>query len=177
MANIKANIGANGFRIGASMPARKRKGERYIDRWLREHPQVRVYLSREDYELVKRIAEERKTTMSEVIREAVKNLRIRLEVEKERAKAYNRGYRTGYSDAIDMFIDDPTSFYSIMMDRAKARGLKNFEPALFTAPCSVCGKPMIFNHKDPEWASKIRPYLLVDFKHWVHTDCAKKMEG
>ncbi len=126
--------------------------------------------------LVKRIAEERKTTMSEVIREAVNNLRTRLEVRKERVRAYNWGYRAGYSEAIDIFIDNPVSFYNIVMDRVKVRGLIRFRASAIHSTGSVCRKPMVFNHKDPEWA-KIRSYLFVDFKYWAHTECAEKTKS
>jgi hypothetical protein len=38
-------------------------------------------------------------------------------------------------------------FYYRLMKEASKLNLKDFEPALFTVPCSICDKPMIFTHK------------------------------
>jgi len=58
------------------------------------------------------------------------------------------------------------------MDVARELGLKNFEPALLTSPCSICGKPMIFTHRDVDWDVE-RKVLREAFRNWFHTDCRK----
>jgi len=70
-----------------------------------------------------------------------------------------------------LFIDDPYFFYKKLMDYAEQRNLKRFEPALFTVPCSVCGKPIVFTHKDSDWKSEVRPTLLEAFRDWYHAKC------
>jgi len=72
-------------------------------------------------------------------------------------------------DEYRLFIDYPDLFYSRLMDYAEQRNLKRFEPALFTTPCSVCGKPIVFTHKNSNWKSKVRPTLLEAFRYWHHT--------
>jgi len=46
----------------------------------------------------------------------------------------------GESDMMDIFINDP---YDFIMDYAKDKKLRGFEPALFTVSCRICHKPII----------------------------------
>lgn len=145
---------------------RKRKKEKYIHRWLREHPQVRLYLTREEYEWLKSIADEKKTSMKNILLEALRNVKL---TDEEYRQAYWKG---GY-DILDAFIDNPEFFYDLLMIRAEKRGLTGFEPALFTIPCSICGEPMVITHKNEKWASELKPILLEAFKGWIHEECEK----
>jgi len=52
----------------------RRKRERYIDRWRREHPEVRLYLKREEYELLREIAAKSGMTIKEVVMKAIRDL-------------------------------------------------------------------------------------------------------
>ena len=54
------------------MPKKKRKGERYIDRWLKEHPQIRLYLTKDEYEFVKKVAEAWGIPIKKLVLEGVK---------------------------------------------------------------------------------------------------------
>jgi len=56
---------------------------------------------------------------------------------------------------------------------AASRGLKDFEPALFTVPCPVCGKPMVFTHRDDDWP-KVRAVLREALRDWAHVECLRK---
>jgi len=78
----------------------------------------------------------------------------------------------GFDSALDTFIDDPYEFYEMVIERAGDRGIKGFEPALFTAPCMKCGKPIIFTHRDNNWI-KIRKILKEAFMDWSHVNCKK----
>lgn len=71
------------------------------------------------------------------------------------------------------FIENPRRFYDEVMKVAESRGLKNFEPALFTIPCPVCGKPMVFTHGDEDWP-RVRAVLREAFREWAHVECLRK---
>lgn len=143
----------------------KRKKEKYIHRWLREHPQVRLYLKRTEYEWLKELADKKGVSMKEIILEAIRNAK------KFYDEGYKRGFENGALDEDEYFIDNPRGFYETVMKRAEEMGLSDFEPCLFTAPCYICGEPMVFTHGDEDWASEVRPILLRAFKNWYHTKC------
>ena len=141
------------------MASRQEGRESYYKRWRREHPRLQVYLSREEYEWLRGVAEARGASMKEVVLEAIRRLR-----------SYEEGYLRGFYDAVDLFIDDPYAFYERVVRRARARGLKDFEPALFTAPCMHCGGPMVFTHRASNW-DRVRGILRRAFSNWHHVGC------
>jgi hypothetical protein len=51
---------------------------------------------------------------------------------------------------------------------------KSLKEALFTVPCSMCRKPMVFTHRDSDWQKKVKPRLHILFADWFHTVCKKK---
>jgi hypothetical protein len=65
-------------------------------------------------------------------------------------------------------------FYERLMKEASKLKLKDFEPALFTVPCSICGKPMVFTHKESNWQKEVKPWLCKAFASWCHATCMKK---
>jgi hypothetical protein len=101
-------------------------------------------------------------------------IKLRAEIEKAKKKAEEEGYLKGFSAALHMFMNEPYMFYERLMKEASKQNLKNFEPALFTAPCSICGKPMVFTHKESNWQKEIKPRLRETFASWCHTACKKK---
>lgn len=141
----------------------KGKGERYIDRWLQEHPQLRLYLNREEYELIKDVADEKGLSMKQVILDAVKKV----------TRQYRRAKARGFREALDLFIDSPKHFYDKVVRGARMRGLKNFKPCLFTSPCKYCGKPVIFTHGDKDYESKVKPTIHEAFSNWYHIRCKR----
>jgi hypothetical protein len=130
------------------MARRKRRGERYIDKWLKEHPRVTFYMSRGEYEEVKRIADSRGLSLKELALEALKNVaKFREDLKKRYGDGYrdgyDKGYRRGFRRALRMFIDDPHAFYNVVK-----RVDPYLEPMLIVHQCSVCGEPIVFTHRD-----------------------------
>ena len=54
-----------------------------------------------------------------------------------------KGYRVGQF----LRLKELQMFYYRLMKEVSKLNLKDFEPALFTVPCSICDKSMIFTHK------------------------------
>jgi len=71
------------------------------------------------------------------------------------------------------FMENPRGFYEEVMKFAALRGLKDLELALFTVPCPVCGKPMVFTHRDDNWP-KVKIILREAFRDWAHVECLRK---
>ena len=142
---------------------RKKKGERYIDRWRREHKEVRLYLKREEYEVLERLASEQNMTVKEFILKNVEKF------SKAARREYSRGYKRGYAKAVEDFVNDPYAFYITVRDVYKYGGYI----ALFEAPCAYCGEPMVFTHRDADWESEVKPRLLEAFRYWYHVRCKR----
>lgn len=142
---------------------RKRgKKETYYQRWRREHPRLQLYLSRDDYEWLSYMAERSKLSMKELVFEAIRDAR----------KFYDEGVHEGYKSACETFILFPRAFYADVMEEARRRGIEDFEPCLFTSPCSICGKPMIFTHADDNY-DKVERHIREAFKNWHHVKCRR----
>jgi hypothetical protein len=58
------------------MPRRRRK-ERYIDRWLKEHPRLTLYLTKEEYDAIKEMAAFMNMTVRDLVVETIKELSAR----------------------------------------------------------------------------------------------------
>ena len=94
----------------------RRRRERYIDRWFREHPRLCIYLSRDDYERVMSAAKASGKSVKELFIEFVNNM---ADVSKKVADAvwerdskyiHEQGYLEGFDDALDLFINDTGEF-------------------------------------------------------------------
>jgi len=133
---------------------RKRKKERYIDRWRREHKEVRLYLKKEEYEVLERLASRHNMSVREYILKFINNT--------------EEAFKRGYGEALKEFIEEPHKFYNAV------RAIYDGDIALFEVPCSICGKPMIFDHKDEKWEF-MKKILLHAFKNWSHNHCAKSI--
>jgi len=194
---------------------KKKKEERYIDRWRREHPELRLYLSRDEYEFLKKLAESKGVSMKELVLSAVRGiyessvvagLRVAVEFLRRYAELSKRGegfrlrdiVRGVYGDVnegseiwklfedlwgtvveverceVYTFITFPELFYEEVMRVARELGLKNFEPALFTVPCSICGRPMLFTHGSGNWR-EVRLTLAECLSDWIHEECARSL--
>ncbi|MEM4524648.1 MAG: hypothetical protein QXF29_06090 [Archaeoglobaceae archaeon] len=47
----------------------------------------------------------------------------------------------------------------------------------FTAPCSICGKPMHFTSENSKWWNeKVEPVLERAFAKWFHVECKERRE-
>jgi len=143
---------------------KKKKGERYIDRWLRDHPRISLYLNKEEYTRLIKIANSKNIGIKELI------LSIIDDFSKYYDSIYEEGYEEGYNAALEKFKNNPHGFYAEIKDRYK------IEPALFTVPCYYCLKPMIFSHEDPNWNRK-KETLDKAFEGWHHVCCREVVEG
>jgi len=133
--------------------SKKEKKERYIDRWRKQHKEVRLYFKAEEYEVLKDLASKHNMSVKEYILKYANDVK----------KAFNEGYRK----ALVEFIEKPCSFYWAV------RKIYDGDIALYEVPCSICGKPMIFNHKDSNWESEEKPALMRTFKNWYHVSCKR----
>jgi len=142
---------------GENMPRRKK--ERYIDRWRREHKEVKFYFKREEYKVLEELASKHNMTVKEFILKFINDVRAAAKGE------YNRGY----SAAINDLIKDPYTIHTIVREILKYKG----DIALFEVPCKYCGEPVVLTHKSKYWESHIKPELLRVFKDWYHSGCGK----
>ena len=134
---------------------RKRgKKERYIDMWRREHKEVRFYLKIEEYYILERLASKHNMTVKEFILKFINDAR--------------KAYEDGYDLALKDFVDDPYAFYFMVRERYDG------DIALFEVPCSICGEPMVFHHKNEDWETEVKPTLLEAFRDWYHVRCKRK---
>ena len=149
--------------MAASSTAAKRRYPPAYYRYREKHPSISVRLTKE----LKALLDAYRGGLSygkaikQLLQEKVDLLRLKKEVREG-------SYKEGFSDALQLFISNPHSFYEKVLEKEKG-----LEPALFTAPCSICGKPMVITHRDSNWASKIKPILLQAFKYWCHTSCKR----
>jgi len=63
---------------------------------------------------------------------------------------------------LQMFAYEPKNFYSYAWGEV-ANCREDFEGAVFAVPCSVCGRRLIFTHKDSSW-EKVKPILIEAFR-------------
>jgi hypothetical protein len=91
------------------------KKKEYIKQWIKSHPQIRIYLNKEEYEKIKQFAEKNKLSFKEILLKGISD-------------EYKRGYDAAITDVI--FGTVPESYL-------KERGLK------YTSPCPTCGKRAI----------------------------------
>jgi len=104
--------------------------------------------------------------MKDIVLEAIKRER---DVEFEKKWEFIRGFYR----ALNLFIDDPWEFYERVINLAKNRSLRDFEPCLFTAPCMYCAKLMIFAHKLENY-DRVKERLHEAFKNWYHIGCKER---
>jgi len=143
---------------------KKKKGERYIDRWLRDHPRISLYLNKEEYTRLVKIADSKNIGIKELILSMVDD------VSKYYDSIYKKGHEEGYNFALEKFKVNPRGFYDEIKDRYK------IEPALFTVPCSYCLKPVIYSHADPNWNIK-KETLYEAFEGIYHICCREVIKG
>jgi len=139
----------------------KKKKERYIDRWRKQHKEVKFYLKKEDYKMLEKLASEHGMTVKDFVLNFIDKTigEVKVSVKGE--------YERGYNDAIKKFIESPFEFYMAV------RKIYKGDIALFEAPCMICKEPMVFAHKSGNWASEVKPKLLDAFRNWYHVECRK----
>jgi flagellar biosynthesis/type III secretory pathway protein FliH len=89
--------------IGKNMSERKT----YREQWLRTHPQIRLYLNEEEYEILKQIADKNKISYKEIIMKAIQNIKEGYDkgydkgFDEGQKTGYERGYKEGYKTGYD----------------------------------------------------------------------------
>jgi hypothetical protein len=132
-----------------------------VRRWLRSHPKVQTYLSRDEYGKVREVASSMGWSVSELVKRAV------LDLAALRDEVYERGYREGYYSAVKEVWD--------LCDRFGPRFL--FEIEEFTVPCFKCGDPVVLSSRNKEfWEREVKPKLVEMFFNYAHKECAESSE-
>jgi hypothetical protein len=153
---------------GGTRAKRTAKRETYYDRWRRQHVRVSFYFDRNEYEKLKELASSKNMTVKEFVLSLMEGF----------DKYYDEVYEKAMNDEsqflMNLFIDDPHGFYDYVKYDVEEKGI---ELAFFTLPCSICGKPMLFTHKDKNWSSEVRPTLLDAFRRWGHVCCFEVRDG
>jgi hypothetical protein len=134
--SVRDNIGEN------------MKKETYRERWLKAHPQIRLYLSKEEYELLKQIADKNKMSYKELIMKTIHDI---------------KGYEAGYEEAIRDISEGN--------ENAK-KYLEKYKLEFIT--CTICDKPFggYIILKDGKLGKRIKE--LVKSEGWKHATCTKK---
>jgi hypothetical protein len=143
---------------------KKKKGERYIDRWLKEHPRISLYLNKEEYTRLMKVADSKNMSIKEFILSLIGGY----------SKYYEAihliSYEEGYNTVLEKFKNNPRALY------VEIKKKYNIEPALFSVPCSICNKSLLCSHADSNWNKK-KESLYEGFKDWYHTCCNEVKEG
>jgi len=154
-----------------NMVRSRRKKETYRDRWLKEHPRVSLYLDRDRYEMIKSMAESKNMSVKEFILSLIDGFEKYYEdIEK---RVYDRAFKQGYLFAIIDFTEDPEAFY----EKFK-KIYPDEEPLFYTYPCSVCGQPVIANHRSNS-AKTVREVVIKTLTEsgWGHACCFEVKKG
>jgi len=149
------------------MPRSRARRETYRDRWLREHPRISLYLSKEEYERLKSLAESRGVSIKELILSLVEGF------EKYYEDVEDRAFEEGYEAAIEDFCKRPQWLYQKFKEL-----YPNEEPLFYTYPCSVCGQTVVSNHRS-ESAEIVRKVVIKVLKEggWGHKCCHEVVDG
>lgn len=63
--------------------------------------------------------------------------------------------------------------FMAQLNKVKNKWEEGYKVEHFTAPCSICGKPIEFSQRENNWESQIKPTLHNAFRGWRHTTCAR----
>jgi hypothetical protein len=129
-----------------------------VRRWLRSHPKVQVYVTRDEYERVMKVASVLNLSVSEVVKRAVLDFRKLWE------EAFMKGCDVGYG---------------LALERVRQKGPYTFLGIEeFAVPCFKCGKPVVLSSRNKEvWEKEVKPLLLDMFFHYMHKECAESSES
>ena len=131
----------------------------YYKRWVKEHPRLQVYVSREEYDKISELAENTGLSVSELVRRAIKNLR---KLEKE---VYKKALENGLNITIWMISRGEED--STISEALEKHGLEYLR-------CPVCNKPFagFIVKKNDRLADRIK--RLIKEEGWAHEGCLKK---
>jgi flagellar biosynthesis/type III secretory pathway protein FliH len=135
------------------------KKKEYIKQWIRSHPQIRIYLNKEEYETIKQIAKEKKLSYKQIFLKGIEYLKGESE---EYKKGYNEGYEKGYNSGYAAALLDIREGNKYAEERLKILGLEFI-------PCIVCGKPLYGLVVPKEISNMIKE--LAYKSGWRHVKC------
>jgi len=77
---------------------------RAVKKWLSEHPKVQAYVSRDEYEVLKELAEGMHMSISELVKRAISNLKELKE--KVYEEGFNKGFESGFGEGEEATMFD-----------------------------------------------------------------------
>jgi hypothetical protein len=131
----------------------------YIKKWIKEHPQIRIYLKKEEYEMIKQIANEKKLSFKEIFLKGIEYLKG--EACKEE---YNEGYKKGYEAGYNIAFLDIRMFPEFVEERLSKVNLEFLR-------CFYCGKPFpgYIIGKDEPIGNAIKEFVIM--RKLKHSQC------
>ena len=124
----------------------KKKKETYRQRWLKEHPEIHIHLPKDVHEKLLELENILGKNKNDIVKDLIKGVVINFnELKNEIMKEI--GYKMhslGYNSALQKFVESPDRFYEEIRNKYK------IEPMLFSFPCFICEKPIIFSHADED---------------------------
>jgi hypothetical protein len=95
-----------------------------------------MYLSRGEYEKLKSLAESKGLSIKQFILSLIEGFN------KYHEDIESKAFEEGYEIAIKDFVEHPREFYEEFKEHYPGE-----EPLFYTYTCSVCGKPVVSNHR------------------------------
>jgi len=148
----------------------KKKKETYRQRWLKEHPEIHIHLPKDVYNKLLELENILGKNKNDIVKDLINGVVIsfdeyRKKIEKEVGdKKFDEGYNSAYQE----FVEFPDDFYNYIRQKY------HIIPMLFSVPCSICKKPMIFSHR---YQDEIKKTLDAAFYYWYHTCCKDVKDG
>jgi hypothetical protein len=124
----------------------KKKKETYRQRWLKEHPEIHIHLPKDVYNKLLELENILGKNKNDIVKDLINGVVINFnELKNEIMREIGlKSYIRGYNSALQKFVDFPDRFYEEIRNKYK------IEPMLFSFPCSICEKPIIFSHEDED---------------------------
>jgi len=152
----------------------KKKKETYRQRWLKEHPEIHIHLPKDVHEKLLELENILGKNKNDIVKDLINGVVINFnELKNEIRKEI--GYKMhslGYNSALQKFVESPDRFYEEIRNKYK------IEPMLFSFPCFICEKPIIFSHADED-KDDIKMMLkeaLFPYRH-SHACCEEVKRG
>jgi len=130
--------------MARSITRKRKQGETYRQRWLKQHPPIMLYLNREDYDVLKKVSDSLGLSYREVLLKAVSDVKalydklskaLEITIEgKAHQQGYEEGYKKGYEAGYEQALKD--------IKNAKVPEYRLKDLGLEYVKCAVCKKPL-----------------------------------
>jgi len=130
--------------MARSITRKRKQGETYRQRWLKQHPPIMLYLNREDYDVLKKVSDSLGLSYREVLLKAVSDVKalydklskaLEITIEgKAHQQGYEEGYKKGYEAGYEQALKD--------IRNAKVPEYRLKELGLEYVKCAICKKPL-----------------------------------